>query len=139
MKDRVFKDRVFIDSNLFLYAFSDKDYGKQKVAKSIVLNPSVVSVQVVNEVSKNLLYKFNFNEIEIVKFVNSLYQKHIVAELTPTIFIHASDIRKKYNFSYYDSIIVTTALENECNILYSEDMQHNQTINAKLTIINPFC
>jgi predicted nucleic acid-binding protein len=132
------KDRVFIDSNIFLYAFSDKDNDKQKVAKEIVLTPSIISVQVVNEVSKNLLYKFNFNENEIVKVVNSLYKKHIVAELTQTIFIYASNIRKKYNFSYYDSIIVATALENECNVIYSEDMQHDQIIDNQLAIINPF-
>ncbi len=133
------KEIFFIDSNIFLYAFSDKDYDKQKVSKKIVLNRSVVSVQVVNEVSKNLLYKLSFNEDEIIKFIESLYKKHIVAELTKTVFIHASNIRKKYNFSYYDSIIVATALENECNVLlYSEDMQHNQIVDDKLTIINPF-
>jgi len=132
------KDRIFIDSNIFLYAFSDKDYDKQKVSKEIVLTSSIVSVQVVNEVSKNLLYKLNFNENEIVKFVDSLYKKHIVAELTQTVFIRASNIRKKYHFSYYDSIIVATALENECNVLYSEDMQHNQIIENKLKIIDPF-
>ena len=60
------KDRIFIDSNIFLYAFSDKDNDKQQVAKKIVLSPSIVSVQVVNEVSKNLLYKFKFNENEII-------------------------------------------------------------------------
>jgi predicted nucleic acid-binding protein len=50
------KDRIFIDSNIFLYAFSDKDNDKQKVSKEIVLTSSIISVQVVNEVSKNLLY-----------------------------------------------------------------------------------
>jgi predicted nucleic acid-binding protein len=132
------KDSFFIDSNIFLYAFSDKDSDKQKVAKEIVLNRSVVSVQVVNEVSKNLLYKLSFNEDEILKFIESLYKRHLVAELTKAIFTQASNLRRKYNFSYYDSIIVATALENECNILYSEDMQHNQLIDDKLTIINPF-
>jgi predicted nucleic acid-binding protein len=132
------KDSFFIDSNIFLYAFSDKDNDKQKISKNIVSSRNVVSVQVVNEVSKNLLYKLSFDENEIIKFIDSLYQKHQVTELTKTIFIHASNIRKKYNFSYYDSIIVAMALENECNVLYSEDMQHNQIVDDKLTIINPF-
>jgi predicted nucleic acid-binding protein len=73
-----------------------------------------------------------------MKFINSLYQKHQVTELTKTIFTQASNIRRKYNFSYYDSIIVATALENECDVLYSEDMQHHQIVDDKLTIINPF-
>jgi predicted nucleic acid-binding protein len=95
-------------------------------------------VQVVNEVSKNLLYKLGFDEDEIIKFIDSLYQKHQVADLTKTVFRQASDLRRQYNFSDYDSIIVATALENECNVFYSEDRQHNQIVDDKLTIINPF-
>jgi predicted nucleic acid-binding protein len=59
------KDRFFIDSNIFLYAFSNQDNDKQKISKNIVSSPGIVSVQVVNEVSKNLVYKLNFNEDEI--------------------------------------------------------------------------
>jgi len=35
-------------------------------------------------------------------------------------------------------MILATALENGCNIVFSEDMQHNQMIENQLTIINPF-
>ncbi len=38
----------------------------------------------------------------------------------------------------YDSLIISTALENNCEILYSEDMQHKQIIENKMVIINPF-
>jgi len=51
----------------------------------------------------------------------------------------------RYKFSFYDSMIVAAALEANCSILYSEDMQHKQVIKnpekngaGKLTIINPF-
>jgi predicted nucleic acid-binding protein len=37
-----------------------------------------------------------------------------------------------------DLLIVATAIESGCSILYSEDMQHNQNIENKLVIINPF-
>ena len=37
-----------------------------------------------------------------------------------------------------DSLIVATALENGCTILYSEDMQHEQIIEKQIKIINPF-
>ncbi len=50
----------------------------------------------------------------------------------------AIDIREKYKFQYYDSLIIATALENKCTILYSEDMQHGQIIERQLKIINPF-
>ncbi len=43
----------------------------------------------------------------------------------------------RYGYSYWDSLIIATALQNDCSILYSEDMQHNQLIEGKLRIINP--
>jgi len=43
-----------------------------------------------------------------------------------------------YGYSYWDSMIIVSAMENDCRYLYSEDMQSNQTINGKLTIINPY-
>jgi predicted nucleic acid-binding protein len=43
-----------------------------------------------------------------------------------------------YKFSYYDSQIIASALEHQCEILYSEDMQDGQVIEHCLRIINPF-
>ena len=43
-----------------------------------------------------------------------------------------------YAFSYWDSLVISSALESGCSILYSEDMQNGQVINKKLTIKNPF-
>jgi len=44
----------------------------------------------------------------------------------------------RYNFSYWDSQIIASALESGCNILFTEDMQHGQVIEGILTIKNPF-
>ncbi|GBU25269.1 hypothetical protein R83H12_01912 [Fibrobacteria bacterium R8-3-H12] len=44
----------------------------------------------------------------------------------------------RYDFQIFDGIIVAAALEANCDILYSEDMQHNQTIENTLRIVNPF-
>ena len=51
---------------------------------------------------------------------------------------HILNIISKYKFSYWNSLIIASALQNNCTILYSEDMQHNQLIENKLRIINPF-
>ena len=50
----------------------------------------------------------------------------------------ALDIMTKYQFSYWDSLILSAALENDCPVLYSEDLQHQQRIEDKLIIHNPF-
>ncbi|MEO5344322.1 MAG: nucleic-acid-binding protein, partial [Gammaproteobacteria bacterium SHHR-1] len=48
------------------------------------------------------------------------------------------DIASRYSLSHYDSLILAAALEAGCSVVYSEDMQHGQQINNRLTIINPF-
>ena len=52
--------------------------------------------------------------------------------------LSASELREAYCLSYWDSLIVTTALESGAAILYSEDLQDGLWINARLQIINPF-
>ncbi len=44
----------------------------------------------------------------------------------------------KYQYSYYDSLIIAAALDSNCTILYSEDLKHNHIIENTLTILNPF-
>jgi predicted nucleic acid-binding protein len=47
-------------------------------------------------------------------------------------------LRKAYSLSYWDSLIIAAAIDAGCVTLFSEDMQHGQTIEGCLTIINPF-
>ena len=131
------KDKIFIDSNIFLYAFSDKDISKQGISAEIVKQSHTISTQVVNEVSSNMIKKLNFSNKEIEKFISSCYMQYNIVDFSKEIFIKASIIRDKYNISYYDSLILSSAINSKCDFLYSEDMQHNQKIE-KLTIINPF-
>ncbi len=60
----------------------------------------------------------------------------------PTLDTNALDqtlkIAEKYGFSFWDSMIVAAALNNHCSLLYSEDLQHSQTIEGRLKIVNPF-
>lgn len=49
----------------------------------------------------------------------------------------AFNLRQKYLLSFWDSLIVASALENQCTRLYSEDLQHNQLIENTLIVVNP--
>ena len=53
------------------------------------------------------------------------------------LYQHALDIMERWGYSYYDSLIIAAALQADCEILYSEDLHHNQKIRG-LTIIDPF-
>ncbi|MDR0516418.1 MAG: hypothetical protein LBH25_05165 [Fibromonadaceae bacterium] len=47
-------------------------------------------------------------------------------------------LKKKYHYSWWDSLVLASALENGCQTFYSEDMQHKQIIESSIKIINPF-
>lgn len=112
---------------------------KQVIAKDLILDgSSTISVQVINEVSNNLLKKLQFQENEISSFIVNCYERYSVVNISQEIFIAASEIRINHQFSYYDSIIVASALINQCEVLYTEDMQHGKLIANSLKIINPF-
>ena len=131
-------DKCFIDTNIFLYAFSTKDLHKQIIAKEIVLQPYYISTQVINESSSNFIKKLRFDEDMVTSFIESAYDRYQIINFSESLFLTGSDIRLKYKYSYYDSLIIAAALESKCTILYSEDMQHHQIIENKLQIINPF-
>ena len=62
----------------------------------------------------------------------------LVVPLTLDIVMKSWSIKTKYKFSYWDSLIIASALENNCSILYTEDMQDGQVIEESSKIVNPF-
>jgi predicted nucleic acid-binding protein len=133
------QQRCFIDTNIWLYAFIEAD-GEQKstAAKSVIQKPDVVvSTQVINEVCVNLLKKVSLPEDNIQALITAFYEKYTVADIDKVILIKASELRRNYSLSYWDSLIVANALNADCAILYSEDMQDGLQVEQRLTIINP--
>jgi len=61
-----------------------------------------------------------------------------VSEVGTLMVVKALELRDHYNYSYWDSLLIAMALLNDCQQLYSEDMQHDQLIENKIRIINPF-
>ena len=56
----------------------------------------------------------------------------------PSTSLHAVQLTRRYGYSYYDSLIEASALEAQCSILVSEDMQNGMLIDDRLRIVNPF-
>jgi predicted nucleic acid-binding protein len=61
-----------------------------------------------------------------------------LVQIDRELILAAIDLRDKYQFSFWDALIVKAALQGHCEILYSEDMQHGLKVESQLTIINPF-
>ena len=131
---------AFIDTNIWLYAFNDsQDKLKTQQAKVLLRRtPQIaLSTQVVNEVSVNLLRKFQAAEPDIRKLIRSLYRKYLIIEYNRAILLHASDLRSAYHISYWDSLIIASALAVGATILYTEDMHDGLIVDSQLTIVNP--
>jgi len=130
----------FVDTNIWLYSFIDsQDEEKSEIAKQIILERDIViSTQIINEMSVNLLKKAKFTEERIQDLINSLYDRFSVFELLPDVLLKASKIRTDFSFSFWDSLVVASALDSEAGYLISEDMQNGFVLEGKLTIVNPF-
>ena len=134
-------DKVFLDTNTVIYSYSEDEPEKQKIANDILeqySNQIIISNQVINELSNTLFRKFKLNADEVRETVLELNDNFPIVNFNLQTQLKGIELKGKYKLQFYDSMILATALENGCNIVFSEDMQHNQVIENRLTIINPF-
>jgi predicted nucleic acid-binding protein len=132
--------RIFIDSNIIIYAYSDTEKTKQRISRQLIKeNYTVISTQVLQEVANTLSRKFKIDYSSIEQTLQEcvLDNDTLYLNRQDTIF-KACGIADRYQFSFYDSLIIAAALETNCSSLYSEDLQHRQVIGNTLTIINPY-
>lgn len=136
-------DKYFLDTNVIVYSFDPNFSNKQYIAQHLIRNAltgqGCISYQVVQEFFNVATRKFktplSLKDCKI--YLNDVLEP--LCEIFPSIefYSHALQIREQRQYSLYDSLIITAALQSNCTILYSEDMQHGQDIN-QLTITNPF-
>lgn len=99
----------------------------------------VTSTQVLNEFHSNLVKKFKLEDATVFNIVEeNILPISLIAPVTFQTYDSAYQLRSKYSLSFWDSLIVASALENNCTTLYSEDMQHQQKIENQLLIFNQF-
>ncbi|MFO0322311.1 MAG: PIN domain-containing protein [Bacteroidota bacterium] len=132
-------DKVFLDSNVLVYCYSTSDSSKQIIARNLSAMSNVhISTQVLNETTNVLHKKYHIPWNDLANLITDFESNFILHTLTSSEIKKACIIAKQYGFSFYDSLIIAAALICDCDILYSEDMQHNQIIENKLKIVNPF-
>ena len=135
------KGKMFLDSNILVYSSLQDDKEKHDIVlnlwRQLEGNFIFVSTQVVNEVYVSLL-RHALTDKDIQNIVLKIIDVCNVSVITIDSIKSAWKLKKQYNLSYWDSLIVASAMENNCDILYSEDMQDRQTLEDKFQIINPF-
>ena len=127
---------AFLDTNLLIYAQGAG--AKGETARQAILAGGVISVQVLNECAAVLRRKFNFDWDAVGEAISDM--RTALEPVRPIdVGTHeaAVALARSYGFSFYDALIVASALEAGCDTLLTEDLQAGQRI-AGLTIVNPF-
>ena len=135
------KDRVFVDTNVLIYASTDNDKLKQARALSFLRNcigiETFISTQVLSEFYSAM--RKNYVDAALTKrYLESYAQSMNVLPVTKEIVMSCMGLIGKYGYSIWDGLIIASALSVGCSMLCSEDMSHNQVINSQLRIHNPF-
>jgi predicted nucleic acid-binding protein len=133
MSDSLF----FLDSSVIIYAI-DKYPPKKESTLQLLERKPVISTQVINEISNVMHRKFHFDYPSIFQITSKIVENSHLALIDYKTIALALNLAGTYSFSYYDSLILASALENNCTVLYSEDMQHKQIIEERLQILNPY-
>lgn len=131
-------DKAFFDTNVFLYAVVQDDPRSQQ-AEDLIAGGGTISVQVLNEFVDVVRRKARMPWGEVRFAIENI--EALCPDPRPiTLDTHreALTIAETYGFRIHDALIVASALEARCTILYSEDMQDRQVIDQRLTIRNPF-
>ncbi|WP_019538395.1 MULTISPECIES: PIN domain-containing protein [Proteiniphilum] len=121
--------KAFIDTNVFVYLYSEDEEWKQKrVYDAIETHDCITSIQVINEFSNVCLKKLKMPSSTVKAAIDEITEGFIVVPIGTDDIKQALTIHENYGYSYYDSLILASALSSGCEYLLSEDMSHDQVI-----------
>jgi predicted nucleic acid-binding protein len=134
---------VFVDTNVLLYAVDDTDLGKQQLARQWLTacwrrRCGRLSTQVLNEFYANARKRFSSAisagdaRAEVRRY--QVWKPWIIDQATIDT---AWAAESRYQLNYWDALMVAAAQHMGCTVLLTEDLQHDQRIDA-LRIVNPF-
>lgn len=145
--------RIFLDTNTLVYLLEGK-----VPAPGVALTPDeieanrkgditlqllqsgeiFISVQVFNELCNvSLRKKFDWRKTkEMLTTLEALCLD--VVPLTLEVHKRGLFLHEKYRLQFYDSLMLSAALQAGCDTFYSEDMQDGQVIESTMTITNPY-
>ncbi|GHV78054.1 twitching motility protein PilT [Spirochaetia bacterium] len=131
-------NRVFFDSNILVYLYTETELAKKRQALlEFISNDRYISTQVLNELSNVGFKKLNLTVKEVQDISSELISVCYFSVVDYKTIQSAHVLKDRYGYSYYDCLMLASALECGCKYLYSEDMSDDQTIKG-LTIRNIF-
>jgi predicted nucleic acid-binding protein len=137
------EDKIFVDTNILVYAYDVSAGEKAAVARQILLDlwengSGVVSTQVLQEFFVVVTRKIPnpMDALTARGIIEDLMLWEVVINDENSI-LQAIDISEKHQLSFWDSLVVQAASRIGAAELLSEDLQPGKTVKG-LRIRNPF-
>jgi len=131
-------DRIFLDTNVLLYVYSDEEE-KKRISKRIFQEQECLTcLQALNEFCNVCLKKWRFSREGIEEAIDQIAEGCTIMPVSINTLMQALALHERYGYSYYDCVMLASALENGCTKIYSEDMSSGQIIEDRLLILNPY-
>lgn len=136
--------KFFLDTNIIVYSFDTTSSKKCKRARELLAqaltdNSGIISYQVVQEFI-NFALRISSRPMTLSQchqyFLKVLKPLCAIQSSAP-LYLRAFALKERTGYSWYDSLIVASAIEGSCEVLYSEDLQDTRNIDGVL-ITNPF-
>jgi predicted nucleic acid-binding protein len=136
--------RFFLDTNIFVYSFETTSPKKSTQATKLIRTAietrgGIVSYQVVQEFFNVALRRFSkpMSALDAEQYLSTTFRPLLSVHSSEALYGEALRIAGRFRLPWYDSLIVASAIEGKCDVLYSEDFQNGLQI-ASVTISNPF-
>ncbi len=135
---------ICIDTNIWIYLFSEQDSVKRQVVRELIssLSPRhvVISNQIYKEIANVLIRRLNLPKEYAFEILSRIEKIASVYPEMPSDIKTALEIKDRYNLQFFDSVIYAFCLRNNIQLLISEDkpleeIEHKGKI---LKLFNPF-
>jgi predicted nucleic acid-binding protein len=137
-------DRFFLDTNIFVYSFDETaprkcDPARILIRRAIATGKGIISYQVAQEFFHVALRRFAkpLSAAEAKQYLSVILRPLLAAHSSVSLYGEALRLTARHSLSWYDALIVASAIDGRCGILYSEDLQHGQKF-GDLQVQNPF-
>jgi len=137
-------DRVFVDTNVLVYAYDRSEPEKQRRALEVldrltIRGAGVISTQVLAEFFVAVTRKIPapLSVSEAYERIRNYLRSWAVVDVTGLIVLEAARGVRDHQFSFWDAQIWATARLNQIPVVFSEDFSDGAVIEG-VRFVNPF-
>ena len=135
-------NKIFFDTNILVYSVDENDLQKKEIASQLLTDASssktcIISTQSLQEFYNVAVKKLKLSKQIAKEYVELFSSQLTVRQVTVPLILNAIDISIKNKLSFWDSLILSSANDNGCIIVYSEDLNNGQIVGGT-KILNPF-